>query len=203
MPIPLLWLGAAAVSAFAVKELAQDRKKQQRKRSYSQHAQNLQMLKQHESPIVQYPTDFFSTAEKVKPEVGAIVCCGVGGILDHTGIWVGDNTIVELDGNGLIKAISAQRFTKERSGKHIYIACDSKTKPIASELAAQRAQQQIFQYRDYHLIENNCHQFIWQCFKPHDDPLTTFKALNVRLAKLFNRKVYWDLCDVSLPNHLN
>jgi hypothetical protein len=80
----------------------------------------------------------------VKPEIGAIVCCGVGGILDHTGIWVGDNTIVELDGNGLIKAISVQRFTKKRSGKHNFIACDSTAKPIASELA----QQQIFQYRN-------------------------------------------------------
>ncbi|MBA6234200.1 MULTISPECIES: hypothetical protein [unclassified Colwellia] len=52
MPIPLLRLGAAAVSAFAVKELAHDRKKKQIQRYYSQHAQSLQMLKQHESPIV-------------------------------------------------------------------------------------------------------------------------------------------------------
>ncbi|MBA6254845.1 MULTISPECIES: hypothetical protein [unclassified Colwellia] len=40
----------------------------------------------------------------MKPEIGAIFCCGVGGILDHTPLWVGDNTIVELDGNGFIKA---------------------------------------------------------------------------------------------------
>ncbi|TWX55681.1 hypothetical protein [Colwellia hornerae] len=195
MPLPLLWLGAAAISAFAVKELADDRKRQQQKRFYYRDVQSLDKLKSHESPVVQYPTDIFNTSEKVKPEIGAIVCCGVGGLLDHTGIWIGDDTIVELDGNGLIKAISVARFTKERSGKYIFIACDSKGKPIASELAAQRAQQQIFQYRDYHLIENNCHQFIWQCFKPDDDNLTTFKALNFRLARLFDRKIYWDICD--------
>jgi hypothetical protein len=195
MPLPLLWLGAAAISAFAVKELADDRNKQQRKRFYYRDAQCLGRFNEHESPVVQYPTDLFTTTEKVKPEIGAIVCCGVGGILDHTGIWVGDNTIVELDGNGLIKAISVQRFTKERSGKHIFIACDSTAKPFASEHAAQRAQQQIFQYRDYHMIENNCHQFIWQCFKPHDKNLTTFKALNIRLARLYDRKIYWDICD--------
>lgn len=195
MPLPLLWLGAAAISAFAVKELADDRKKQQRKRLYYRGVQSLGRLDEHQSPVVQYPTDLFTTTGKVKPEIGAIVCCGVGGILDHTGIWVGDNTIIELDGNGLIKAISVQRFTKERSGKNIFIACDSTAKPIASQLAAERAQQQIFQYRDYHLIENNCHQFIWQCFKPHDNNLTTFKALNIRLAKLYDRKIYWDTCD--------
>lgn len=195
MPLPLLWLGAAALSALAVKELADDRKKQQNKRRYHRDAQSLDALKQHESPVVQYPTDLFNTEQKVQPEIGAIVCCGIGGLLDHSGIWLGDNTIVELDGNGLIKPISVQRFTKERSGKNIFIACDSKAKPIRCEAAAQRAQQQVFQYRDYHVIENNCHQFIWQCFEPNDKSLTTFKELNVRLAKRFNRKIYWDICD--------
>jgi hypothetical protein len=195
MPLPLLWLGAAALSALAVKELAEDRKKQQKKRLYDRDAQRVDTLKPHESPIVQYPTDLFKTEQKVLPEIGAIVCCGIGGLLDHSGIWVGDNTIIELDGNGLIKPISVQRFTKERSGKNIFIACDSKAKPIASEIAANRAMQQVFQYRDYHLIENNCHQFIWQCFKPDDKNLTTFKELNVRLAKSFDRKIYWDNCD--------
>jgi len=195
MPLPLLWLGAAAISALAVKELADDRKKQQSKRRFYRDAQSLDRLKEHESPIVQYPTDLFSTEQKVIPVIGSLVCCGIGGLLDHTGIWVGDNTIIELDGNGLIKPISVQRFTKERSGKNIFIACDSKAKPISSEVAANRAQQQVFQYRDYHMIENNCHQFIWQCFKADDKSLTTFKELNIRLAKLFNRKIYWDICD--------
>jgi uncharacterized protein YycO len=195
MPLPLLWLGAAVVSAFAVKELADDRKKQQRKRRYHYHAQTLSALKRYESPIATYPTDLFDTEQRVKPQVGAIVCCGIGGLLDHTGIWVDDNTIVELDGEGLIKPISVQRFTKERSGNNIFIACDSQANPITSELAASRALKQVFQYRDYHMIENNCHQFIWQCFKPDDKTLTTFKELNNRLAHTFDRKIYWDVCD--------
>lgn len=49
--------------------------------------------------------------------MGAIVCCGVGGVLEHTGIWTEDNMIIEFDGNGLIKPISPTRFIKERSGK--------------------------------------------------------------------------------------
>ncbi|NQZ23008.1 MAG: hypothetical protein HRT53_13250 [Colwellia sp.] len=195
MPLPLLWLGAAAISALAVKELADDRKKQQRKRRYYRGVQTLDSLKRHESPVVTYPTDLFSTEQKVKPAVGAIVCCGIGGLLDHTGIWMGDNTIIELDGNGLIKPISVQRFTKERSGKNIFVACDSQGNPMTSELAANRAHQQIFQCHDYHMIDNNCHQFIWQCFKPKDSNLTTFKELNVRLANFFDRKIYWDVCD--------
>ena len=57
MPLPLLWLGAAAASIFAVKELADDRKEQQRKRRYSRDAESYSMLKRHESPIATYPTD--------------------------------------------------------------------------------------------------------------------------------------------------
>ncbi|WP_206486399.1 hypothetical protein [Thalassotalea sp. G2M2-11] len=195
MPLPLLWIGAAAVSALAAKSLSDDRKTQQQKRRRFYRAQTLTDLQRHESPVAIYPSDFMSTEQKVKPKVGAVVCCGIGGVLEHTGIWVDDNTIVELDGNGMIKPISVQRFTKERSGKYVFIACDSHGIPLACEEAATRALAQIFQVRDYHLIEYNCHQFIWQCFEADAKAITTFKALNMNLAARFNRRIYWDLCD--------
>lgn len=195
MPLPLFWLGAAAVSALAVKELADDRKRQQKERSRHGRALKLSDLDRHDAPVQTYPTDLFDTEQTATPVVGSIVCCGIGGLLDHTGIWVGDNTIVELDGEGLIKPLSVARFTKERSGKNIFVACDSHARPLACERAAERAISQIYQYRDYHLIENNCHQFIWQCFEPGSEGLTTFKELNNRLATRFNKAIYWDLCD--------
>ena len=195
MPLPLLWLGAAAVSALAVKGLSDDRKSQQRQRSRYRKVQTLSDLERHESPIAIYPSDVLATEQSVKPKVGAIVCCGIGGVLDHTGIWVDENTIVELDGEGLIKPVSVSRFTKERSGKHIFIACDSEATPLINEHAAQQALAKVFQLREYHVIDNNCHQFIWECFGIGDEKVSTFKALNVCLAKSFNRKIYWDLCD--------
>lgn len=197
MPLPLLWLGAATLSALTVKSLADDRKSQQQKRKRYTSVQTLKHLGRHESPIATYPSEMFSTEQKIMPKVGAIVCCGIGGVLEHTGIWVEENMIVELDGNGLIKPISASRFTKERSGKNIFIACDSNAEPLHCEIAALRAMQQIYTSLPYHVIDNNCHQFIWQCFKPHDKPLSTFKALNLRLAHYFDRKIYWDLCDTQ------
>ena len=195
MALPLLWLGAAAISALTVKGLSDDRKTQQKQRKYSYKAQTLSDLSEHESVIATYPTDLFDTDELVKPQVGAIVCCGIGGVLDHTGIWVDDDTVVEMDGQGLIKPISSHRFTAERSGENIFIACDSNAKPLISEVAARRALEQIFQCQQYDMIKNNCHQFLWQCFKPQDQTLTTFKELNQRIAKYFDRQIFWDVCD--------
>ena len=203
MALPLLWLGAAALSAMAVKELSDDRNKIQIKRRRSYKAQALSMLNEHESPVALYPSDILTSIDKnnitkVKPKVGAIVCCGIGGILDHTGIWVGDDTIIELDGNGLIKPISSNRFIKERSGKQIYILCDSLGEPLAIESVAKNAIEQIYQCIDYHLVDNNCHQFVWQCFnssttKKNSTQVSTFKQLNIQLAHCFNRVLYWDI----------
>jgi len=195
MPLPLLWLGIAAASALAVKELADDRKAQQGMRFKDHRVRTLSDLHDYQSAIALYPTDLFTTEQQVKPNLGAIVCCGIGGVLDHTGIWIGDNTIIEVDGNGLVKAVSPQRFTQDRSGKGIFIACDSLGIPLASEMAAQRAIEQIYQVRDYHLFANNCHQFIWQCFHADGQAITTFKALSIHIAKLFDRVIYWDSCD--------
>ncbi len=197
MALPLLWLGAAALSALTVKELADDRKQQQNLRYRSRKPQTFSELGKHQSPVAVYPSELFSTEQRAKPQIGAIVCCGIGGMLEHTGIWVDDDTIVELDGRGLVKPLSAKRFTTERSGNKIFVACDSNATPLASAQAAQRAIEQIFQYQDYHLLENNCHHFIWQCFSPQDKSLTTFKSLNMRLAQHFDRKIYWDLCELS------
>ena len=56
MPLPLFWLGAAAVSALAVKELADDRKKQQRDRSNYGRTRQLTDLDDHDAPVQTYPT---------------------------------------------------------------------------------------------------------------------------------------------------
>lgn len=195
MPLPLVWLGAAALSALVVKGLSDDRKSQQKKRKYSYKPQTLRGKLADESPVAIYPSELFSTEQKVKPSVGSIVCCGIGGVLEHTGIWIGDNTIIEIDGRGLIKPLSSVRFTQERSGKQIFVACDSTATPLSNESAARKAIEQMYQYRDYHLISNNCHQFIWQCFQPTDNTVSTFKDLNAKLSHYFDRKVFWDVCD--------
>jgi len=199
MALPLILLGAAALSALAVQELADDRDDILRKRKNSNKVETLEHLAKHDSPVATYPSEILSSMKndnviEVEPKVGAIVCCGLGGILDHTGIYVGDNTIVELAGSGLVKAVSMKRFLEERSGKQIFIACDSNAQPLVNDLVAQKASEQLFNYYEYDFISNNCHRFIWQCFAQRDDDLSTFKTLSYKIAQYYNRVLYWDVC---------
>lgn len=197
MPLPILWLSAAAVSVLTVNELAKERKSKQAERWFKTVETFNKTNKNEGSPTVIYPTDIFTTIQQVEPEVGSIVCCAIGGVFEHTGIWVEKNTIIEMDGNGLIKPVSMKRFTEDRTGKNIFVACDSKGTPLALERAAMNAIQQIFTCENYDIISNNCHQFVWQCFAHKGDKLTTFNMLNEKIALFFNRKIYWDLCKAN------
>ena len=199
MALPLLMLGAATLSAIVVQELADDRADKHRQRKCSNKVETLEHLAKYDSPIATYPSDLLTSISNdilvsIPPKIGAIVCCGLGGMLDHTGIYVGENTIVELSGSGLVKAVSMQRFLAERSGKQLFIACDSKAQPLVNKLAAQKASKQIFNYYEYDVINNNCHRFIWQCFTQGGDDLSTFKTLSYNMAKYYNRVIYWDIC---------
>lgn len=192
MPLPLLWLGAAVLGAAAIKELDEKRQAQEHHRENSTDINVRGNLKKHDSGIAKYPQEVFKNDTLAIVRPGALVCCGLGGILEHTGILVDEETIVELHGSGLIKAISPSRFLQERSGREIYVACDSTGEAICDEITAERAIKQIYDYQDYDLIKNNCNRFVWQCISGLKEDITTFHQLNKSLSKRFDRKVYWD-----------
>ena len=173
MPVPLLWLGAACVGLYASSKA------------------NEAYLKNSKT-VAKLPGE---SSKKVVPRNGAIVTCGIYGVLDHTGIWV-DGNIYELSGAGLIRTVSPERFLQNRSGDNIYIACDEHYMPLAAAEVAKRCQDNLFGLRDYHVLDNNCHQFIWQCLQSNAKAITTFKALSLNVAQLYDRVVYWDSCDL-------
>ena len=197
MPLPLLWLGAAAVSALAIKSAADERKAKYQSRRLKDGVDRYSSQRKNDRAVAIYPTDLFHSEVIVEPAFGAIVCCGIGGVFEHTGIWVGENTIIELDGNGLIKPVSAERFIGNRSGDNIFVACDSNATPLALPEIGERALAQVYQYQDYHMIENNCHQFVWHCFDKLKTPITSFSSLNEKIAQYYDRVIYWDLAKTS------
>lgn len=172
MALPLLWLGAGVLAAATANSL------------------NKSQLKA-EGVVGAFPGD---SRISVKPQNGSVVCCGIYEVLHHTGIWV-DGNIVELNGNGLIRAISPHRFLHDRSGAKIYVAADRRYRALTSERGYQTAIEMIYQYKDYDVIENNCHRFTHYCLTGKDEKITLFSELNQRVSELFGTEIHWQVGD--------
>lgn len=192
MAFPLIWLGAAAIGAAIV---AEEREKQ---KNVALKRQKGQAKAKHVSgQSAELSPSLWKTSDKmVTPEPGAIVCCFVFGVIEHTGIWVGDNTLVELHGSGLVRAVSIKRFLAGRTGSRIYQACNHQHQALIGAQVLDRAKQSIFSYRDYDLFDNNCHRFVWYCLSGEEQTLSSFSKLNDKIGNHFSEAVYWDEVDL-------
>ncbi len=173
MPAPLIWLGAAALGLYASNEL------------------NTAYLKK-KGIIRTLPGDKPANQvhEPVAPKNGSIVTCTIYGVLDHTGIW-NDGKIYELNGDGLIRSISPNRFLSNRTGETIYVACSIDGAVLRSKRAVKRAQENLYQIRDYHLIKDNCHRFIAEMLTGREQDVTSFSDLNEFLHAFFQETISW------------
>ena len=168
MPAPLIWLGIGLASLYATDTLSKRYQKEKGR-------------------VVVYPGE---SDLEVQPVNGSVVCCGIFSIFDHTGIWC-DGNIIELKGNGLIRGISPERFLQGRSGNRIYVACNASHEPMIDVQSMYRAVSRVYEYSPYHLIENNCHRFVWQCLSGRRDKITRFSELNDNMSRHFGEPVHW------------
>lgn len=168
MPAPLIWLGAGLAALYAGSKYEESKR-------------------EGRLSVAHYPGE---GEIAVQPINGSVVCCGIYGVFDHTGIWV-DDSIIELKGNGLIRGVSPERFMHDRSGEEIHIACDEYGQALVAQGAAQRATEQLYQYSDYHVIDNNCHRFVWNCVSGGRESLTRFSDLNDSLRQHFDSRISW------------
>ncbi|MEI1744992.1 lecithin retinol acyltransferase family protein [Acinetobacter baumannii] len=105
--------------------------------------------------------------DHVIPEIGSVVYCGLlCNAFDHSGIYVGRNRIVHLDGSGRIEKVSPQEFLNRLDGLNlgvsIYVSCKD-GKPVGSKLAAKRAREKVGTRINYSFHSNNCHMFTSGC----------------------------------------
>ncbi|MGK5051710.1 lecithin retinol acyltransferase family protein [Janthinobacterium sp. RB2P8] len=102
-----------------------------------------------------------------RPAIGSVVFCElVLGQAEHSGVYIGDDTIVHLDGSGDIEAVSSATFLARLGGWNsaisIYVSCRDGN-PVGSLAVAERARKSIGESRKYHLLLENCHQFTAGC----------------------------------------
>ena len=102
-----------------------------------------------------------------EPAPGTPVYCNLAIVVEHTGIYIGDNEIVHLNGDGNIEIVSPQEFLARLDGdnpaKTIYYAAHSNGKPLCRKRIADRARSMVGGSRNYQLVLDNCHQFTCGC----------------------------------------
>ena len=111
----------------------------------------------------------------VKPRIGSVVKIDLIGGADHTGIYIGNDEIVEvanIDGVATVRIVSAQEFIEgddciSRCGVFIYVACkqdrDGNCIAMGSKDIADRARAAVGETSKYGLVFNNCHMFTEYC----------------------------------------
>ena len=132
----------------------------------------------------------------VKPKVGSVVKTRLIGGGDHTGIYVGENRIVELSGDGDIRIVSHKKFINgddgslARLGVYMYVACaqddDGNCYALAAPDIARRARNSVGETRDYNLLSENCHMFTEYCINGKRDGTGLLISVEQALWDKFN-----------------
>jgi len=103
----------------------------------------------------------------VYPVKGSVVYCDLAfGSAEHSGIYIGNNEIVHLDGSGNVEIVDPKEFLNRLDGFNlaisIYVSCDGSS-AVGGDIIAERAKKMVGEKRDYNLIFDNCHQFTSGC----------------------------------------
>lgn len=120
-------------------------------------------------PVTRFAESFVDNVirDTVQPVSGCVVYCELaGGRAEHSGIYVGANQIVHLDGGGSIELASPTEFLGRLGGFNsamsIYVSCKD-GQALGSKIVAKRAREMIGKRRNYNLLFDNCHQFTAGC----------------------------------------
>lgn len=113
------------------------------------------------------------------PVMGSVLYCDiVFGLAAHSGIYIGENTIIHLDGDGTVTTATPSEFLDRLDGLNtamsIYVSCNNTT-PVGCEEVALRSIEALGDKRDYNILFDNCHQFTAGCLSgDFDDNAANF-----------------------------
>ena len=134
------------------------------------------------------------------PAIGSVVYCDlVLGYAEHSGIYIGNNHIVHLNGDGTIERVTTKQFMNRLDGFgsaiSMYVSCNDGL-PVGLPEAAKRAKSMIGQSREYNLIFDNCHQFTAGCLSGNFENNCNFLvSLKKEVSKRMSGKE-WRVCDL-------
>ena len=139
--------------------------------------------------------------DKVTPLAGSIVYCDYRfGVAEHSGVYIGNNRIVQLSGSGKVEQVSPREFVKGTTAISIYVSCCEKEAVWDTQVCI-RACSQVGNRRDYNFLTDNCHQFSAGCltgdFEEQNNFLWMLKDLTTDVLGANTWRV-WDLSSEEL-----
>lgn len=125
------------------------------------------------------------TTDKVTPKRGCVLSCHLGLLVDHSGVYIGNDQIVHMDGDNGIEIVSPSEFVGRLNGVNpafaIWCACRN-GRPVGIENVAIRAEQALCEnyWRHYNLLTRNCHMLTQYCVTgQRDNGILDFKFRNL------------------------
>lgn len=105
--------------------------------------------------------------EKVRPLPGSVLYCDLWLAVEHSGIYVGDGQISNIEVDGLaqstVRACGPESFTSKSSlGRKIYVSCNGDG-AVGNDSVARGAAKHLGERAFYGLLIKNCHQFSTRC----------------------------------------
>lgn len=136
-----------------------------------------------------------------EPDIGSVVYCDlVTGIAEHSGIYVGDNTIIHLTKYGFVERCTPSKFMEDTTARNIYVSCYN-GHPSGSVEAAYRAKAlaDARDWRKYNVILNNCHMFSEYCLTGKENTTTFLTLLKYTCEKTLPANTWhiWDLAEYA------
>ncbi len=139
-----------------------------------------------------------SCRDHVEPELGSVLYCDLAfGYMEHSGIYVGNNEIVQLNRSGVIECVSPKKFVSGGSACNIYVSCDG-LESVGSSKAANRAVEMIGKIRGYNFIFDNCHQFTAGCLTGDFDNSKNFLWMMKQESEEVLGSDNWRYWDIDL-----
>lgn len=105
--------------------------------------------------------------QKVVPLPGSVVYCDLWLLVEHSGIYFGDEKIVNIEvtefAEGTVNLASAESFTsKSKISRKIYVS-SNKDGAVGNKTVGQVAMDRLGERSFYGLFIKNCHQFSTDC----------------------------------------
>ncbi|HFJ9454146.1 TPA: lecithin retinol acyltransferase family protein [Bacillus tropicus] len=107
------------------------------------------------------------SSTSLEPGIGSPIYCDLlCGLAEHSGIYIGDFKVIQLNGCGLIEVVDLIKFTDHISttSRDIFFPLDKASSiPIEFDEACENAFDKVGETKKYNVAFNNCHKFTSGC----------------------------------------